>query len=316
MSALIRNIFRGWARSESFWDKDGMDDNLRFIGDHLPLNIVTINGTRPTYGATEGDCHIYTSTGRYSVWSTGLKLQQPSWNTYQPSRGLVALHAATGDLWGNTGSAWVNLTASLLNEEDVIALIGGSTNFADGTNTTVTGTGSIANPRKVNVATATDTVSGVSPLAVAANYPSTSDTDSTTPAYVAAAINAIPEDPVSTMAVVGVNYVHTDELDVATVIQPGQFLSPDLGNAMGLDAQGRLKVLIPAQLPDDQVLSGDNSGTVALVLTPTTDPVTGDVNYTIKADLKLAATTPSGAVNMLKYGASGFYVEPLLDVFE
>jgi hypothetical protein len=112
-----------------------------------------------------------------------------------------------------------------------------------------------------------------------------------------------------------VNYQYADETGATTVIQPGQFLSSDAGNAIGVDAQGRLKVLIPAQLPDDQVFSGDNSGTVALTLTPVVDPATGNTNYTIKADLKLAATTPSGATNMLKYGPSGFYVE-LLDVFE
>ena len=63
---------------------------------------------------------------------------------------------------------------------------------------------------------------------------------------------------------------------------------------------------LPAQLPDDQVLSGDNSGTVGLTLTPTV--VGGQTNYTIKADLKVAAQTPTSTTNMLKLSASGFYV--------
>lgn len=110
----------------------------------------------------------------------------------------------------------------------------------------------------------------------------------------------------TTLAVSGVNYVYTNEAGVATVLQPGQFLSSDAGNALAVDAQGRIKVSIPAQLPDDQVLSGDNSGTVGLTLTPTV--VGGQTNYTIKADLKVAAQTPTSTTNMLKLSASGFYV--------
>lgn len=110
----------------------------------------------------------------------------------------------------------------------------------------------------------------------------------------------------TTLAVSGVNYVYTNEAGVATVLQPGQFLSSDAGNALAVDAQGRIKVSIPAQLPDDQVLSGDNSGTVGLTLTPTV--VGGQTNYTIKADLKVAAQTPTRTTNMLKLSASGFYV--------
>ena len=193
-----------------------------------------------------------------------------------------------------------------------------STYLGVGQNTSLSGTGTEADPFRVNVATAGDTLPGIVQLATAANHPSTSDTEAATPAYVAAAIAAIPADPVSTLAVEGVNYVHTDELGVKTVIQPGQFLSSDAGNAIGMDAQGRLKIAIPVQLPDDQILTGDNSGTVGLTLTPVTigdsSLGTAQTNYTIKADLKVAATTPSGAVNHLKWSPSGYYVE-ILDVF-
>jgi hypothetical protein len=216
----------------------------------------------------------------------------------------------------------------------VAAALDDAGNLANGTNTTVSGTGTTADPFKVNVATATDTVPGISSLAVSGNYPSTSNTETATPAYVAAALDdagnlangtnttvtgtgttADPfkvNTPTTTLVVDGVNYKFTNEPGTNTVIQPGQFLSPDAGNAIGVDAQGRLKVIIPAQLPDDQALSGDNSGTVGLTLTPA---VVGDqTNYTIKADLKVAATTPSGAVNHLKWSPSGFYVE-ILDIF-
>lgn len=63
-------------------------------------------------------------------------------------------------------------------------------------------------------------------------------------------------------------------------------LSADAGNSLALGTDGGLKVSIPAALPDDQVLTGDASGSVAVTLTPATQP-NGDVNYTIKADTKI-----------------------------
>lgn len=57
---------------------------------------------------------------------------------------------------------------------------------------------------------------------------------------------------------------------------------------------------------DNQQLTGDNTGTVLLTLTPVPQP-DGSTNYTIKADLKVAATTPSGGTNGLKLDASGNY---------
>jgi hypothetical protein len=215
-------------------------------------------------------------------------------------------------------------------------------NLTDGTNTTVSGTGTTLDPFKVNVNTATDTVAGIASLAVSGNYPAnvTSNTEATTPAYVAAALDDhgnlinglnttvtgtgttanpfVVNTPTTTLVVDGTKYKFTNEQGTSTIIQPGQFLSTDAGNALGLDSTGQLKVIIPAQLPDDQVLSGDNSGTVGLTLTPVTigDPALGtsQTNYTIKADLKVAATTPSGATNYLKWSPSGYYVE-ILDVF-
>lgn len=104
------------------------------------------------------------------------------------------------------------------------------------------------------------------------------------------------------------HYKHTNEAGTSQLIEPGNLISSTAGNAIATGTDGKLTLSIPAQLPDDQVLSGDNSGNVGLELTPVTDPVSGDINYTIKADLKVATTTPSGGANALVIGASGAYV--------
>jgi hypothetical protein len=67
---------------------------------------------------------------------------------------------------------------------------------------------------------------------------------------------------------------------------------------------------------DNQVLTGDNSGTVDLTLTAVV--VGGVTNYTVKADLNVAATTPSGGVNQLKWSSTlnGYYVEDIDVVYD
>lgn len=80
-------------------------------------------------------------------------------------------------------------------------------------------------------------------------------------------------------------------------------LSTDAGNSIALGTDGGLKVSIPAQLPDDQVLTGDNSGSVNLTLTPSTQP-NGDVNYTIKGEVKIDPAAGNAAVAT----AAGVYV--------
>jgi hypothetical protein len=120
-SALIRKIFRGWDRGESFWDTNGMNENLRVIGDHLPLRIINLGGPRPTLGTVEGQCWIDPATGAYAVWSTGNNLQAASWHEYTAEQSLLAYCAATGDVWANTGSEWKNLTDTAADE--VIATI-------------------------------------------------------------------------------------------------------------------------------------------------------------------------------------------------
>ena len=79
-------------------------------------------------------------------------------------------------------------------------------------------------------------------------------------------------------------------------------LSTDAGNPLALGTDGGLLVSIPAQLPDDQVLSGDNTGSVAVTLTPT---VVGDqTNYLIKADTKI----DPAAGNTATVSSAGVYV--------
>jgi hypothetical protein len=108
--ALLRKIYRGWTRHESYWDTPGMDENLRYIGDVLPLNVVASSGPIPTSG-DEGDCWIEPSTGNFAVWSTGIKLQTPSWNIYAPIAGFVGFESATDTLWVNNGESWQDYAA-------------------------------------------------------------------------------------------------------------------------------------------------------------------------------------------------------------
>ena len=79
-------------------------------------------------------------------------------------------------------------------------------------------------------------------------------------------------------------------------------LSTDVGNSVVLGTDGGLKVSIPAQLPDDQVLTGDNTGSVSVTLTPT---VVGDqTNYMIKADTKV----DPAAGNIATVSSAGVFV--------
>ena len=80
-------------------------------------------------------------------------------------------------------------------------------------------------------------------------------------------------------------------------------VSTDAGNSLQLGTDGGLKVAAVAQLPDDQVLTGDNSGSVALTLTPATQP-NGDVNYTVKGDVKIDPAAGNAAIAT----SSGLYV--------
>ena len=80
-------------------------------------------------------------------------------------------------------------------------------------------------------------------------------------------------------------------------------LSSDAGNSITTGTDGGLLVAAVVALPDDQVLTGDNSGSVALTLTPATQP-NGDVNYTVKGDVKVDPAAGNAAVAT----SSGLYV--------
>lgn len=78
---------------------------------------------------------------------------------------------------------------------EVTAAIANSGNVTAGTNVTLSGDGTSANPYVVGVPNSTGTLRGAVSLATAAEYPSASnDTEAATPAYVAAAIAALPAD--------------------------------------------------------------------------------------------------------------------------
>jgi surface protein len=95
-----------------------------------------------------------------------------------------------------------------------------------------------------------------------------------------------------------------NEAGTATEVPASTFLSGDSGNSLIIGLDGGIYMAATATLPDNQVLTGDNTGSVQLTLTPTVDTVTGDTNYTIKTDLKIATTTPSGGANLLKVNGS------------
>ena len=80
-------------------------------------------------------------------------------------------------------------------------------------------------------------------------------------------------------------------------------LAATVPNSIVVGADGGLLVSPTAVLPDDQVLTGDNSGSVDLTLTPTT-AANGDVNYAIKADVKVSTT----ADNSVTIDSTGIYV--------
>ena len=82
-------------------------------------------------------------------------------------------------------------------------------------------------------------------------------------------------------------------------------LSADAGNSITTGTDGGLLVTTVAALPDDQVLTGDNSGSVNLTLTPATQP-NGDVNYTIKGEVKIDPTVG----NIATASGAGVYVPP------
>lgn len=128
------------------------------------------------------------------------------------------------------------------------------------------------------------------------------------------------------MAGSGATIVYTDEagvvntIDLSSVIKAGETITilgtPTWDSVTGLltisytDEAGVVNSKTCTVMPtfvntDNQQLTGDTAGTVQLTLTPAV--VGGVTNYTVKADLKVAAATPTGGVNQLKLDAAGSY---------
>lgn len=131
-------------------------------------------------------------------------------------------------------------------------------------------------------------------------------------AAMAALAAALPPETVTTMVETpgAKTWSYINEGSTTKVMGNAQIVSAAVGNAITIAPDGGLVVQIPAQLPDDQVLSGDNSGTVNVTLTPDTTTTPGQTNYLLKADLKVAATNPDGSANALENTGNGFFVDP------
>jgi hypothetical protein len=203
---------------------------------------------------------------------------------------------------------------------------------------------------------ATDTAKGVVTLAVAANHPSTSDVEATTPAYVNTAITASAiatkvtqgtnvtitglgttasplvinstadvKDTLATGNKIGIvdsvvlnetittvlpkatgkGYTFTKEDATQNSIDPANFKSDDAGQSLSVGSDGGLFVNVIAMLPESVNLTGSNNGDVEITLTP---DITDPNQLTVEANLKVAATSPTSTVNLLKFSPSGYYV--------
>lgn len=120
----------------------------------------------------------------------------------------------------------------------------------------------------------------------------------------------LPSETITSLIANGTQYDYTAEDGNIYFVVPATFISNDVGNAISIGTDNGLMISIPAQLPDDQLLSGDNSGTINITLTPDPQP-DGSINYLVKADLPIALATPNGNNNALKLDASDkWYVEP------
>lgn len=109
---------------------------------------------------------------------------------------------------------------------------------------------------------------------------------------------------------------YTNELLEEVTVSGADFLSNATGQSIIIAPDGGLFFAAVAQFPDDQVLTGDNTGSITFTLEPTTlNAGTGDeqVNYTIKGVIQLAPTTPSGAPNAATLDANNMLVVDPVD---
>lgn len=99
------------------------------------------------------------------------------------------------------------------------------------------------------------------------------------------------------------SFTYKNELGQDVTVSGADFLSQTAGNSLIIDGNdGGLYFAAQALLNDDQVFSGDNTGSITFTLTPTTiadpaNPNATQTNYTIKGVIQLAPTTASGLPN-------------------
>jgi hypothetical protein len=103
-------MYRGWERHESYWDTPGMNENLKFLGDHVPgLNVVGADTDPLPATAAQGSCVLHLATGEYSVYSVKADNSGSAWTRYPASKGLMAYFDDV--VYGNTGSMWKDATS-------------------------------------------------------------------------------------------------------------------------------------------------------------------------------------------------------------
>ena len=99
------------------------------------------------------------------------------------------------------------------------------------------------------------------------------------------------------------SFTYKNELGQDVTVSGADFLSQSAGNSLIIDpTDGGLYFAATGLINDDQVFTGDNTGSITFTLTPVTvpdpvDPGATQVNYTIKGVIQLAPTTPSGQPN-------------------
>ena len=105
---LARGLFARFAPTENPFDApNDMEDNLRFIDDHLAIYTLlppVLAGTARPLSPPDGAGQIYTD-GSYAVFNAG------TWATYPPLKGLKVTLADGSDYWLNTGVGWTNVIA-------------------------------------------------------------------------------------------------------------------------------------------------------------------------------------------------------------
>lgn len=99
--------------------------------------------------------------------------------------------------------------------------------------------------------------------------------------------------------------------DAAGVISvdSAAMISADANNSIIVGTDGKLYSSAVAMINDDQVLTGDNTGSATVTMTPTTvadpsNPAASQVNYTVKVDVK----KDPAADNQVSISTAGVYV--------